>query len=204
MESQEGQERGGEMSALPDGWHMCACGKATRQPKCRACERGAATLATHEAKKPPVAPATRYHEGKEKLLQLLCEAELSLRGCRVIHHLSNRARESAGYPDITACLEGIPIACELKVKGNTTSADQEATLAAMRLDGWNVRVCWSFDDFREWLDGLQNDQEYARIIELETAITKAVSNLRHHHMRRGGISVIADALEKAQKGHTEP
>ena len=43
-------------------------------------------------------------------------------------------------------------------------------------------------------------RRFNRIIELETAIAKAVSNLRHHHMRRGGISVIADALEKAQKG----
>jgi len=25
-------------------------------------------------------------------------------------------------------------------------------------DGWQVRVCWSFDDFREWLDRLQNDE----------------------------------------------
>jgi hypothetical protein len=122
----------------------------------------AATLAAPEAQKPPVAPATRYHEGKEKVLQMLCEAELSLRGVRVVHHLSHRAREQAGYPDITACLGGVPIACELKVKGGAISEDQEATLAAMRLDGWQVRVCWSFDDFREWLDGLQNDQEYAR------------------------------------------
>ncbi len=158
MESKEGKETGGEMSDLPDGWHMCACGNATRQPKCRACERGVATIAAPEAQKPPVAPPTRYHDGKEKELLRLCEAELSLRGVRVIHHLSNRAREQAGYPDITACLGGIPIACELKVKGGAISADQEATLAAMRLDGWQVRVCWSFDDFREWLDGLQNDQ----------------------------------------------
>ena len=43
------------------------------------------------------------------------------------------------------------------------------------------------------------ERRYHRINELETAINRAVSQLRHHHISRGGISVIADELEKAAK-----
>ena len=147
------------MSALPEGWHICSCGVATKGTLCRRCDRCAATLAGRYPEKPPVAPTTRYHEGKEKELRKLCEAELSRRGCRVVHHLSVRARECAGYPDITAVLNGKPIACETKARGGKLSTEQEATLAAMRLDGWNTIVCYSFDDFREWLDAIQEGRQ---------------------------------------------
>jgi hypothetical protein len=44
------------------------------------------------------------------------------------------------------------MACELKTLRGVVSADQEATLAAMRLDGWRTMVCRSFDEFRVWLN----------------------------------------------------
>ena len=98
-----------------------------------------------------------YEVRAEKDLLRLCQQELSRRGVRVVHHLSHRAREHAGYPDLTFVLLGVAMACELKTKRGVVSADQEATLAAMRLDGWRVRVCRSFEEFRAWLDNARWD-----------------------------------------------
>jgi hypothetical protein len=52
---------------------------------------------------------------------------------------------------MTFVLRGVPMACELKTKRGVVSSEQEATLAAMRLDGWQVRVCRSFEEFRRWV-----------------------------------------------------
>jgi hypothetical protein len=93
-----------------------------------------------------------YEIRYEKDLLKLCKQELGRRGVRVVHHLSHRAREHAGYPDLTFVYKGFPMACELKKKDGVVSEDQEDTMAAMRLDGWRVRVCRSFDEFRAWLD----------------------------------------------------
>ncbi len=93
-----------------------------------------------------------YEVRAEKDLLRLCKQELGRRGVRVVHHLSHRAREHAGYPDLTFVIKGVPMAAELKTARGVVSADQEATMAAMRLDGWQVRVCRSFEEFREWLD----------------------------------------------------
>jgi hypothetical protein len=93
-----------------------------------------------------------YEIRYEKDLLKLCRQELGRRGVRVVHHLSHRAREHAGYPDLTFVLHGVPMACELKKKDGVVSEDQEDTMAAMRLDGWRVRVCRSFEEFKAWLD----------------------------------------------------
>jgi hypothetical protein len=93
-----------------------------------------------------------YEVRAEKDLLRLCKQELGRRGVRVVHHLSHRAREHAGYPDLTFVLRGVPMAVELKTARGVVSADQEATMAAMRLDGWRVRVCRSFEEFRACLD----------------------------------------------------
>ena len=98
-----------------------------------------------------------YDDRAEKDLLRLCQQELSRRGVRVVHHMSHRAREHAGYPDLTFVLRGVPMACELKTKRGVVSADQEATLAAMRLDRWRVSVCRSFEEFRVWLDDTRFD-----------------------------------------------
>jgi hypothetical protein len=93
-----------------------------------------------------------YDDRAEKDLLRLCRQELFRRGVRVVHHLSHRAREHVGYPDLTFVLLGVPMACELKTARGVVSADQEATLAAMRMDGWRTMVCRSFEGFRAWLD----------------------------------------------------
>lgn len=102
-----------------------------------------------------------YEVRAEKDLLRLCQQEFSRRGVRVVHHLSHRAREHAGYPDLTFCIHGVACACELKTAHGVVSAAQEATMAAMRLDGWQVTVCRSFDQFRGWLDGVTEGKEGA-------------------------------------------
>jgi hypothetical protein len=44
------------------------------------------------------------------------------------------------------------MACELKKKDGVVSDEQRDTMAAMLIDGWRVRVCRSFDEFKAWLD----------------------------------------------------
>jgi hypothetical protein len=97
-----------------------------------------------------------YEVRTEKDLLRLCRQELGRRGVRVVHHLSHRAREHAGYPDLTFVYKGVPMACELKKKDGVVSEDQEDTMAAMRLDGWRVRVCRTFEEFKAWLDEVES------------------------------------------------
>lgn len=101
-----------------------------------------------------------YDDQLEKGVRKLCLAELSRRGVRVVHHLSHRAREHKGYPDLTFCYAGRSCACELKrPKGGVVSDDQARMHADMRRDGWTVAVCNTFDAFRGWLDGVMACQE---------------------------------------------
>ncbi len=111
-------------------------------------------MATRKALGIPTAQEAQeaYEVRAEKDLLRMCKQELGRRGVRVVHHLSHRAREHAGYPDLTFVLQGVPMACELKTARGVVSADQEATMAAMRLDGWSTMVCRSFDEFLEFLN----------------------------------------------------
>jgi len=92
----------------------------------------------------------------EAQLQRLCEQELSRRRIAYLH-LSFRAREKKGWPDLTFVLPtewgtGIPWAVELKSASGKVSDEQRAMLGAMRLNGWQVRVVRSFDDFHKILE----------------------------------------------------
>jgi len=92
----------------------------------------------------------------EAQLQRLCEQELSRRRIAYLH-LSFRAREKKGWPDLTFVLPtewgkpGIPWAVELKTASGVVSKDQKAMLRDMELNGWQVRVIRSFEDFRDIL-----------------------------------------------------
>ena len=91
-------------------------------------------------------------------LQRLCELDLHREGIEYIH-LSPRAREKAGWPDLTFVLPqagpawapprpGIPYAVELKAKNGRLSADQEATLKRMAMNGWRTAVVRDHAAFR--------------------------------------------------------
>jgi len=99
----------------------------------------------------------KVEEMAEKELQRLCEQELSRRGI-VYLHLSFRAREKKGWPDLAFVLPtvqskpGIPWAVEVKTIVGRLSKEQKAMLRDMALNGWQVRVIRSFEDFRDILE----------------------------------------------------
>ena len=84
----------------------------------------------------------------EKELQRLCEQELSRRGIEYIH-LSFRAREKRGYPDLTFALDGVPVAVELKSATGKLSPDQVKVMQRMERNGWRTHVVRSFEQFRK-------------------------------------------------------
>ena len=96
--------------------------------------------------------ATRGDARRERDLQRQCETFLTYRRIRYLH-LSPRAREQAGWPDLTFCAAGRPMAVELKTPAGRLSDDQRECLGAMRRDGWHVYVCRSFGEFRDAVDG---------------------------------------------------
>lgn len=83
---------------------------------------------------------------EEAGLQKLCEQELNRNGIAYLH-LSPRAREKKGWPDLTFVVNGIPVAVELKSATGTLSADQKAILDQMERNGWKVAVVRNFDGF---------------------------------------------------------
>ena len=117
-----------------------------------------------------------YDDRAEKDLLRLCKQQLSRCGVRVVHHLSHRAREHAGYPDLTFVLRGVPMACELKTKRGVVSAEQEATLAAMRRDGWRTMVCRTFDHFRQWVSCEGGDEANDRAGNLSVELADMTRN----------------------------
>jgi len=99
-------------------------------------------------------PDERRHKGEavvERYLQRLCEQELSRRRISYMH-LSFRAREKIGWPDLTFCLHGRFVAVELKTARGTVSKEQVAILADLERNGALTRVIRSFEDFRDLLE----------------------------------------------------
>ena len=94
---------------------------------------------------------TRGDAMAEKELQRLCEQELSRRGVEYLH-LSHRAREARGWPDLTFVIVGTPYAVELKTATGKLSAEQDKTLRRMAANGWRTSICRSFDEFRNAID----------------------------------------------------
>ncbi len=99
----------------------------------------------------PLAKPSKQDEKDERELQRLCELELSRRGIWYLH-LSPRAREKAGTPDILACVNGIAFACELKSASGKLSNEQKATLEQMAGNGWHTVVARNMRQFIEELD----------------------------------------------------
>ena len=101
---------------------------------------------------------TKADEKQEKQLQTTCENLLRLRGIEYLH-LSFRAREKCGWPDLVFALPqgddrpGIPMAVELKTARGRLSDDQVKVLTRMQANGWCVRIIRSFEDFKRLLDG---------------------------------------------------
>ena len=90
---------------------------------------------------------TDKHEAKrEKELQQQCETYLTRHAIEYLH-LSHRAREKKGWPDLTMAVNGTPLAIELKTATGRLSDDQTSVLAAMRRNGWSVHIVRSYQEF---------------------------------------------------------
>lgn len=82
----------------------------------------------------------------ERDLQRQCETYLTRHAIEYLH-ISHRAREKKGWPDLTFSVDGTPMAIELKTATGTLSDDQVRVLAAMRRNGWSVHVVRSYQEF---------------------------------------------------------
>lgn len=101
----------------------------------------------------PVVVDDGRQTGLEKDLQRVCELELSRRGIWYLH-LSPRARERAGCPDLLfATAPGVAWAIELKTATGTLSKAQRATLDLMEQNGWQTAVVRSYSEFRKLVFG---------------------------------------------------
>ena len=82
----------------------------------------------------------------ERELQKQCETYLTRHAIEYLH-ISHRAREKKGWPDLSFAVDGTPMAIELKTATGTLSDDQERVLAAMRRNGWQVHIVRSYQEF---------------------------------------------------------
>ena len=83
----------------------------------------------------------------EAELQRACEAWL-MRNDIAYLHLSPRAREKRGWPDLTFTYRGVPFGIQLKTATGKLTAEQISTLAQADRNGWTTAVCRSFREFR--------------------------------------------------------
>lgn len=82
----------------------------------------------------------------EKNIQKACNAYLRARNIPFIH-LSVKAREAKGWPDLTFFVNGNAYAVELKTKTGRLSDEQKKELLRLQLNGVFCYVCRSFDEF---------------------------------------------------------
>ena len=87
---------------------------------------------------------------REARLQAACEAWLASQGIEYLH-LSPRAREKRGWPDLTFSIGGRACAVELKSATGQLSQDQAELLARLVSNGWLVKVCRELSEFTEWV-----------------------------------------------------
>jgi len=94
----------------------------------------------------PEERVTKLEQKSEKELQTRCEQELNRRNI-VYLHLSFRARERIGWPDLVFVIKGTPYAIELKTTKGKLTIEQINLLTRMADNGWTAKVCRNFDEF---------------------------------------------------------
>ena len=88
----------------------------------------------------------RQPPARESELQQLCENELRRRRIAFLH-LSPRAREKEGWPDLVFAIEGKATAVELKSSDGVLSEAQIKLHRELRASGWDVFVFRTFEPF---------------------------------------------------------
>lgn len=105
----------------------------------------------------PLALPVEHAQGKptehERELQRLAELELGRRGIWYLH-LSPRAREKVGCPDIIACVAGRFVGIELKSATGKLSESQIKNLEHIADCGGKTAVVRTMTQFIELLDGI--------------------------------------------------
>lgn len=96
---------------------------------------------------------------RERDIQRTCEAILAQKGIEYLH-MSHRAREKKGWPDLTFAVRGQPCAVEIKTETGTVSVEQEAILARLKWNGWHTKVIRSTTKFHEFVTELELNAEY--------------------------------------------
>lgn len=99
-----------------------------------------------------------YDDAAERTLQRLCESELSRQDIEYLH-LSYRAREKPGWPDLSFTVPrmmsgyvfGVSCAVELKSATGKLSKEQENCLERLRRNGVRIAVIRSFDSFKGFI-----------------------------------------------------
>lgn len=103
--------------------------------------------------------SARLEREDEDALQEECENILALRiGMDAFLHLSKRAREKSGWPDLVFPLRGKFVAVELKARNGVVSEDQKRVLGDLMAQGAHVHVVRRFLDFKAILDA---DDDFA-------------------------------------------
>ena len=162
-----------------------------------------------DGKLPPmrVEPGAQTKEDlrRESELQRDCENELSQRGIEYLH-LSIKARERKGWPDLVFCLPDyapadwefryLPqaFAVELKTATGRLSDDQRRVLARMQANGWLVRVVRTFEDFRALIGGDLGAGE-----KLPPDAAKSPASPEAYNLARGG-GAAASGGDSGQRG----
>jgi hypothetical protein len=99
----------------------------------------------------PAEKAEKQAKQAEKELQRDCENLLRLRGIEYLH-MSNRAREKEGWPDLVFALRSVFCGVELKKSDGIVSNAQERCLERLKANGARVCVCRTVEEFRAFLD----------------------------------------------------
>ena len=92
----------------------------------------------------------------ESQLQRECERVLTFHKV-VFLHLSFKAREKKGWPDLTFCVRGQGYAVELKTATGVLSEDQKQCLEQMASNGWRTKVVRSVKEFIELIKDAENE-----------------------------------------------
>lgn len=98
---------------------------------------------------------------REARLQAACEQWLTHHGI-VFLHLSCRAREKKGWPDLTFAVGGLACGVELKSATGALTEEQRSILEELTACGWRVAVCRTLDEFCEFVKRVKGEVQGKR------------------------------------------
>ena len=86
----------------------------------------------------------------ERELQSEIVQYLRLQGIEVLwFRTDKRTRATVGWCDITFCKDGVPWGIEVKTEVGRVRPEQYETMRKMGLNGWQVAIVRSFQEFRD-------------------------------------------------------